>query len=260
MGNSIGIYEKSLKINILGYPIAWARPALAMSGRKAWLYDEQKQVKKEVRFAMQEQWNEFFDNPGSAIHDKASSVACAESLCVQLTFLFPPKKKSAEKLKKPRRDIAIENARLWGMIPHNDVADIDNLAKFALDCGNGILWRDDRIIDEIIIKKKFSNKPRTIIEIMTKQNFSKSSKTRKILELFTPQKLEELANDVKKFSYLSDKSIINNSSEGHAMDQAKWQQKTAVLLADFAEAHGEELDKINQFAGLYFPMNGKPIC
>lgn len=258
MGSDIGIYKKSLNINILGHPIPWKRPALGVGNHKAWLYDAQKKAKEEIRWAMKAQWNSFFDNPGSTIHDKASIVSCAESLAVKLIFLFPPIKNASKKLKKGL-DLIV-NAKLWGMVPHNEVSDIDNLAKFALDCGNGILWKDDRMIDEIFIKKYFSNKPRTIITIMTKENFSPCSKTRKILEIFSPDKLKELSNDIKKFNYLSDSSITDNSGEGEANNKAQWQQKTAVLLAEFARTHADELALINQFRGLYFPVNSQPLC
>ena len=47
---------------------------------------------------------------------------------------------------------------------HLKKPDIDNLIKFVLDCGNGILWKDDCLIFQIEALKKFCKYPRTDIE------------------------------------------------------------------------------------------------
>ena len=43
--------------------------------------------------------------------------------------------------------------------------DIDNLLKFVMDSGNKILWKDDSVIVGVMAKKKYSEDPRTEIEI-----------------------------------------------------------------------------------------------
>lgn len=50
-------------------------------------------------------------------------------------------------------------------IPHISKPDIDNLIKFVLDCGNGLLWVDDRKIVYLTAEKVYSKSPKTIIEI-----------------------------------------------------------------------------------------------
>lgn len=50
-------------------------------------------------------------------------------------------------------------------IPHNVKPDIDNLIKFVLDCGNGLLWIDDKKINKITAKKIYVEYPKTIISI-----------------------------------------------------------------------------------------------
>jgi Holliday junction resolvase RusA-like endonuclease len=47
---------------------------------------------------------------------------------------------------------------------HINKPDIDNLIKFVLDCGNGILWKDDSSISQIEAVKIYSKYPRTEIE------------------------------------------------------------------------------------------------
>ncbi len=48
-------------------------------------------------------------------------------------------------------------------IPHTQKPDLDNMIKYILDCGNGILWHDDSEIYRIRAEKMWSRKPRTEI-------------------------------------------------------------------------------------------------
>lgn len=50
-------------------------------------------------------------------------------------------------------------------IPHIVKPDLDNLVKFVLDCGNGLLWKDDKMINQIMSKKIYDEEPKTIIHI-----------------------------------------------------------------------------------------------
>ena len=237
-----------MKIEISGNPIAWMRPALGQRGMKAWLYDEQKKVKEGIRWVMKSQWNVCFDNPNSRIAEEARRVASARSLTVSLTFLFKINQSDTE---------ALKNAKRWGMVKHNEVPDWDNLAKFYMDCGNGILWSDDKIVNRGVVRKDYSKNPRTIIEIMAKENLNKDSKVRKILEIFSPERLQELAKEVKKFDYLSQAAIANNSGEGKGMDKEQWQLRTSMLLAQFAENFSHELSQVNKYKS--YPFNALPF-
>ena len=232
-----------MKIVISGEPIPWMRPGKGRKGTKTWMYDEQMSVKQGIRWVMKSELNKCFDNPASRIAKEASSVAAATVLSVSLTFLFKPNKSDSERLKR---------AKVWGIIPHNEKPDCDNLMKFYLDCGNGLLWSDDKILNRGKIRKDYSNNPRTIIEIMTKENLKTGSKTRKILEIFGPEELNQLAEDIKDFDYLSKENILDHSGEGEAMDKQQWQFRTAVLLAQFAKKYGDALHKINKYKAMNF--------
>lgn len=48
---------------------------------------------------------------------------------------------------------------------HTGTPDLDNLEKFILDVLNGLVWGDDRQIIEVWKKKRFGERPRTIIAI-----------------------------------------------------------------------------------------------
>ena len=44
--------------------------------------------------------------------------------------------------------------------------DTDNLIKFVADGLNGIFWRDDSLLCEVFASKKYSERPRTIVQIV----------------------------------------------------------------------------------------------
>lgn len=52
--------------------------------------------------------------------------------------------------------------------PHAKKPDIDNLVKFVLDIGNGIIWHDDSIIASLSATKHYSIDPHTefIVKIL----------------------------------------------------------------------------------------------
>lgn len=56
---------------------------------------------------------------------------------------------------------------------HNKKPDIDNLAKFYADCGNGILWSDDSKIHTLTLKKVYSEFPLTLITVVSRGNYAR---------------------------------------------------------------------------------------
>lgn len=77
-----------------------------------------------------------------------------EKYYVHLTFYMPfPKSRL-------RKDTVVED------ISHNKKPDLDNLIKFVLDCGNGLMWSDDSKIIFIKAYKGYGKEPHTIIEIL----------------------------------------------------------------------------------------------
>ena len=48
-------------------------------------------------------------------------------------------------------------------IEHTIKPDIDNLLKFVMDAGNGVLWNDDRQIHQVQMKKVYGPEPETVI-------------------------------------------------------------------------------------------------
>tara|TARA_Y100001963_G_C6653492_1_gene386880 strand:+ start:312 stop:737 length:426 start_codon:yes stop_codon:yes gene_type:complete len=52
---------------------------------------------------------------------------------------------------------------------HFKKPDIDNLSKFVLDAGNGLLWKDDSLVVHLMAYKRYSEIPRTEINIINAQ-------------------------------------------------------------------------------------------
>lgn len=50
--------------------------------------------------------------------------------------------------------------------PHTKKSDLDNLIKFVLDCMNGVVYKDDAQVYEIVAQKTYSYNPRTEITIL----------------------------------------------------------------------------------------------
>ena len=131
-------------IIIEGVPISKHRPRFARIGKGVRTYSDQGDDVKAVRDIVKPQIIKKF----------------ADAITVFCLFKIPRPKshygtgKNADLLKK--------NAP----IIHTSKPDIDNLAKFYLDCLNGIAWEDDKQIIGLSAAKEYSTEPMTSIVIL----------------------------------------------------------------------------------------------
>lgn len=128
-------------IKILGTPIALKRHRSFLRAGHISHYDPQEKEKK------------LFINEIKKCIDQ-EKIPDREFYKVQIIFTFPFPK---SRLRKNTPDIKT--------IPHNTKPDLDNLIKFVLDCGNGILWQDDKKIIDLICSKSYDHVPSTRISI-----------------------------------------------------------------------------------------------
>lgn len=135
---------------------------------------------------------------------------------------------------------AIKNIREWGILPCTKKPDLDNLEKFVLDCGNGILWPDDRFIIKLTSKKIYSNKPCTIIMIKPISKVIMSKEQENVFKIFNPDDLREIELDMYK--------IGKNYEDTDGMDNQDYFKKsmasTADSLIEFTEKWLEKLKKL----------------
>lgn len=215
-----------MKIIIPGIPYAKARARHARRGNHVITYDIQDAAKKMVKTKLALCFKECqINNPSDC-----EAIKSSESLVVFITFYLP----------LPSSDSEINrNLKLWGLQHHTTKPDIDNLAKFYLDCSNGILWPDDKIINHLYLKKVYSKIPATEIFIMPQNENSFSENTKKILSCLSPSELHNLLIDAKKLGSLLD-TDINLFDLSESMDQV------TTKIADFVTEHGKKITKISK--------------
>lgn len=191
-----------MRIIIDGQPIPKMRPRHKILKLKKFTskkmpkmmsYDPQSLEKKRVSDLMLDAYHEFrISNTRELTH-----IVNAKSLIVFITFYFQP----------PKSTIIEYNRKLWNFEPHTKKPDVDNLGKFYLDCGNGILWDDDTIISSLYLRKLYSETPHTEIFIMPKDDISISDKNKQIIECFSPEELQKFLKEAKKLGNLLDCEI-----------------------------------------------------
>lgn len=118
-----------------GRPIPLARPRFS-AGK---VYDSQAAIKNDYRLILMSQCK----------HKPYSS-----SLLMELEFIFEVPKSLSQK----------KRLELLGKA-HIIKPDLDNLIKFVLDIGTGILYTDDKVISEIKAKKVYGSKEHSLLRI-----------------------------------------------------------------------------------------------
>jgi len=124
-------------IEIYGKPIPWSSPFVG----KNYTYSKHAPYKGSVQWQMQQQFKyEPIETP------------------VKVEFIFkfiPP-----NNISKKRLPLYFNNS-----IQYTKTPDLTNLIKFIEDCGNSVLWKDDRLIYEHTAIKKYSQKEMTVLRI-----------------------------------------------------------------------------------------------
>jgi Holliday junction resolvase RusA-like endonuclease len=142
---------------------------------------------------------------------------------------------------KTRRE---KNLISWGIEVPTCKPDVDNLAKFYLDCANGIFFVDDRQIISLNLKKSYSTEPRTEVDIMpSKTTIEKSVKG--ILEEISPREMLTLVGDLNE---LDDAVMAAEQIDGEKDSSGYMEQigKVASFISRFADRYAKALMTINK--------------
>jgi Holliday junction resolvase RusA-like endonuclease len=235
-----------MRFIIEGVPISKARPRFARRGNFVTTYDPQHNEKMIFRDKLSLALQEAFNSENKQIVMEASNLASGEFFEMRVSFHLPIPKSATQ---------AKRNALLWGFEEHATKPDVDNLGKWLLDCCNGIFFRDDMHIYLLKCTKRYANKPRTIIDIMSKKNFAINDKARGILEIFGPEQLIKFAEDVSELYTLYDVDEKDDwvaKEVGEENTREVRLARTAYLLSMISDTHGKLLDKINRkFPGFW---------
>lgn len=131
--------------------------------------------------------------------------------------------------------------------------DLDNLAKFYLDCGNDILWSDDKKIISLNAVKFYSENPRTVINFFG-HSMEIDPHVKDILTLFDPSALRNMCNDI--FNYLAYKQDVLGNCDGYSQSVLP---ETAMLLSKLADCYSNDLKRIaKKYPGYWKTVNLKP--
>ena len=133
---------------------------------------------------------------------------------------------------------AESNLRQWVYSFPCKKPDLDNLEKFVLDCGNGILWPDDRFIVQLSSKKIYSKNPCTIINVETIYEVKMSQEHEKVFKTLSPEDVEVMSADAERIYMSIPPNYESNSTYESQMAAA------AELLIEFANEWCDKLKKI----------------
>lgn len=133
-----------MKIQILlpGTPQAKARHRSAKNKRgKSLTYDPQWEDKITTQWKMKAQ----------TVGSDLAELSEKRLVSVQVLFELPIPASKKKSIKQAS--------------PHTKKPDVDNLLKYVMDCGNGILWSDDSKIYSTTAVKVYSDTPQTLIVV-----------------------------------------------------------------------------------------------
>ena len=135
--------QEIVSFTIPGSPIAQKRPRFSRFKNRVIVYDDQKDDKKNLKYFYLKE-----------LTKKGIHSAFSENLEVKFQF-FTPLQKNFSKKKKLSLEGAFNPQR----------PDLDNYVKFYLDSMNNIVFKDDNQVVSICCEKRFSDIPRTEINI-----------------------------------------------------------------------------------------------
>lgn len=139
-----------LSITIPGVPIAKGRPRFTTVSGFARSYTPAKTQRYEDLIRCE------------AANAMNGNAPLDEPLCMSITaYVQPPKSMSKKKRAAALNDELKPTTR----------PDADNYAKAALDGCNAIIFRDDSLVTDLIVRKRYSERPRLVITVETEESY-----------------------------------------------------------------------------------------
>ncbi len=223
MGEKINV-----KIIIPGNPIPKARHRSYRLGKFIKTYDPQDKEKKALT-------NFLYQNYGSFVKSSDLYEWNKETpLSIKIKFLMPIPKSDTQSMK---------NQKAWGLIVPTHKPDISNMLKFYEDVFNQVIYHDDsQVVHVEMDKLKYSEKPRTEIEIMEINSFKIDSVLDKFTKIFSPSDLKEFITDVHQIASLN---RIDDDMDLQSIEQGKL-SSTASLLIEFSKKYESYFKKLNK--------------
>lgn len=245
-------------------PRAQARARTFVAGGKTITYDPLSKEKEYTKWLIQSEYVEAINSLDKEIAMEASKIASSELFFVGLyLYCLPPKNSTVAHL----------NRVSWGLVSKATKPDVDNYAKYYLDCMSGLVFPDDSRVVCLNVRKYYSNQPKVVIRIMTEDKKSLHEKAFKILSSISKEAFCELAEKL----WITARYLDSNS-ECNSEPPEQYQLAAASVLSEFADRYGPYLAKVAKNypalsqelqnleeckAALHrnqIPMEGKPLC
>lgn len=217
-----------IKFIIWEQPIAKTRHRSYIQGKHIKSYDTQVADKNKIRWQLKEYMNK----------EKLSILEGYLNVSIDFFFMAPQSYSSIKR-----------NSLIWFEYP--TVSDLDNLAKFYLDCCNDLIFRDDRQIVELKCRKFYSTKPHVEINIMPRHD-KVDEEVNTILGLYGQDELInffeiaielcELYSIDESFDWVKDELNITDDDEVRIVRLTR----TAYLLSKLAYNHANLLKSIER--------------
>lgn len=210
-----------------GDPLAKLRPRFCRRGDGVGTYNPQKWEQRLTQFEMKKTFIEPTDRPTK----------------VSMSFYMPVP------MSYTRRKT---HGALWGTYKHSCRPDIDNLAKYYLDAGNGVLWADDGLITSLFVRKFYSCKPG--VRITVEDDIAELDPiAADILSVFTPEDCAQLADWGAEIGYLQD--LIAAAEHCKQTDMIAAKQQIAQILSQT----GHRFAKVLASIGRAYPDYRAPL-
>lgn len=130
-----------ITIKIDGKPIPWMRPGRKLINSNIIVYDKQAREKEKVKWQIKPQYCD-------------PLISCP--IFMDITFYMPIPKAASQKM---RTQMVIDHCKPMKR------PDVDNMAKFYLDCMTGMVFNDDAQITELNLRKVYGINPSVLIRI-----------------------------------------------------------------------------------------------
>lgn len=233
-----------MKLVIPGDPMAKARHRSCLRGKHIVNYDIQQKEKERVKWFLREWLRDQWDTSEKAVAMEMSGICYASSLYLNFTF-YMPYPKSLSKLE--------EGLIEWGKKLHSEKPDVDNLVKFYLDCMNGVLFEDDRLVSKLSCRKEYSRDPRVEVEIVKMRKKGEANVVDSILAQFSKEELKQLVSLVESLRRLLrplEWTLENDLEEEESLRKLHF--KLSVILSEIAEKYSMKFSKVKKIAPSYY--------
>ena len=220
----------SFKVVLEGNPISKKRHRTFLKIGKPVTYDPQSAAKKAIAFQM---WAQTHNYMQDRTKDRSEHLfPCEKPFSVVFRFFLPIPVSDSKKNKA---------LKSWNITPHTKKPDFDNLEKFYLDCGTGVLWADDRYVVDVVSSKRYSMTPRVEIEVTIKKECVLDNQT---MELISKIPLEKYREFLKDLQNVSKKSTVwvEHIDEG---DTGSWIPPSFEDVSMFLKKYSQEIGFIS---------------